>query len=134
MNTTAVCSNLQVIEIIMVVCFITDSVVVTMVTAFQGSSNVAAIQQLLASSMISLEIKANLEVCHGVAPKGVLSISYFIKIHPAIVVMQHSDRQTRMVSCVCVRACVRACVHICRDNATRVAMATWTDSLLHISR
>ena len=48
--------------------------------------------------MISLENIANLEVYLGMASKGVLSISHFIKIRPATVVLQHSDRQTRMVS------------------------------------
>ena len=58
----------------------------------------AATQLLHASSMVSLEIIANLEVRLGVASKAVFSISHFIKIYPTTVVLQHSDRQTRMIS------------------------------------
>jgi len=78
-----------------------------------------------------IEIIANLEVRLGVASKGVLSISQFIKIHPATVVLRHSDRQTGMVS---LSLSVPLPVHKCRDNATCVVMTTWTDSLLYISR
>ena len=104
---------------------------------FKGSIYMAATPYLLASSMISLEIIANLEVGLGVASKGVLSISHFIKIHPATVVLQHSDRQTRMVSLslsLSLSLPPSLPVHKCRDNATCAVMATWTDSLLYISR
>jgi hypothetical protein len=59
----------------------------------------------LASAMISLEIIRNLNVGLGVASSGVLSNSHFIRIHPTIFVLQHSDRQTCIVW-LCINAVI----------------------------